>query len=244
MTLLKMAAVAETSDPAPTASERVRNEWLRRVEAEYRSAAFAQHLTLWLIQIGAPVELVHDGLAIVADELRHARLSFDVFTAAGGQGGPQLVQETLQLPRTSAPLEHDLFVCNLNTFVVGETVAVRLFKRLRELCEVPVARMALDTILVDEVRHREFGWTVLDWMLSSPNEAMYRSLANQEVPAALRQREQLYAQLADEPGSTALSKEDRTWGLMPRSDYRQAFALCLQNDYRPRFTQLGIAVGL
>ncbi len=35
------------------ASERVQHEWLRRVEAEYRSAAIAQHLTLWLTQIGA-----------------------------------------------------------------------------------------------------------------------------------------------------------------------------------------------
>jgi hypothetical protein len=38
---------------APPASSRVRDEWLRRVEAEYRSAVIAQHLGLWLLQIGA-----------------------------------------------------------------------------------------------------------------------------------------------------------------------------------------------
>ena len=30
----------------------MRSEWARRVEQEYRSASIAQHLTLWLIQIG------------------------------------------------------------------------------------------------------------------------------------------------------------------------------------------------
>ena len=31
------------------ASQAVRDEWLRRVEQEYRSAATTHHLTLWLI---------------------------------------------------------------------------------------------------------------------------------------------------------------------------------------------------
>ena len=35
---------------------RVAAEWLRRVEAEYRSAAISNHLSLWLIQIGASPE--------------------------------------------------------------------------------------------------------------------------------------------------------------------------------------------
>lgn len=180
----------------------------------------------------------------MADELRHARLSFDVVTAAGGHGGPQLKQESLQLQRTSAPLEHDVFICNLHNFVVGETVAVRLFKRLREACEVPVARHALDTILVDEVRHREFGWTVLDWMLSTSEGATYRALANREVEGALNQVEQTYGRFSDEVTNTAMSQQDRAWGLMPLSEYRAALTVCFRSDYKPRFGALGIDVDL
>ena len=41
------------------APERAKREWMRRIEAEYRSAAVTQHLTLWLIQIGEVIgELV------------------------------------------------------------------------------------------------------------------------------------------------------------------------------------------
>lgn len=49
-------------------------------------------------------------------------------------------------------------------FCLGETVAVRLFKRLREGATVPVARAALDRVLTDEVRHRDFGWLLLEWL--------------------------------------------------------------------------------
>ncbi|MEO7331341.1 MAG: ferritin-like domain-containing protein, partial [Minicystis sp.] len=55
--------------PLPPASEAVRGEWLRRVQAEYRSAAVTQQLTLWLIQMGASPDLISAGLRIVRDEL-------------------------------------------------------------------------------------------------------------------------------------------------------------------------------
>jgi hypothetical protein len=61
----------------------IQHEWLRRVEAEYGSAVLTHHLTLWLLQIAAPRELVRMGLQIVEDELVHADLSLAVHQAAG-----------------------------------------------------------------------------------------------------------------------------------------------------------------
>src|SRR5262245_26733130 len=69
----------------PEASDAVRGEWARRIGAEYRSAAITQHLTLWLIQMGASPDLIDSGLRIVKDELAHARLSHRVYTAAKGR---------------------------------------------------------------------------------------------------------------------------------------------------------------
>ena len=144
----------------------MRGEWLRRVEAEYRSAAITQHLTLWLIQIGASPDLVRGGLRIAADEMAHAELSHRTFVAAGGVGGPQLARESLELKRhPGAPLEHDVARVGVEVYCLGETVAVPLFKELREPCSVPVARRALDRILRDEVRHRDFGWALLGWLV-------------------------------------------------------------------------------
>src|SRR5690242_6190589 len=140
------------------ASDAVRGEWLRRVEAEYRSAAITQHLTLWLLQIGASPDLVRAGLRIAADEIDHAELSHEVFQDAGGTAAPALARESLELRRTpGAPLEHDVARIGVEVFCLGETVAVPLFRELRAECTVPGARRALDRILRDEVRHRDFG---------------------------------------------------------------------------------------
>src|SRR3954469_16922701 len=86
---------------------RVRHEWRARIAAEYTSAAITQHLVLWLIQAGAPPDLIDAGLAIVADELAHSRLSHEVYTAAGGTQPPALDRDQLGLARGQA-LELDL----------------------------------------------------------------------------------------------------------------------------------------
>src|SRR5262249_25155719 len=122
-------------------SDAVRGEWLRRVEAEYGSAAITQHLTLWLMQIGASPDPIDEGLRIAGDEMAHARLSHRAYLAAGGDRVPELVRERLGLARHERdPLEHDVVRVAVATFCVGETVAVPLFKNLREGCTVPAAR--------------------------------------------------------------------------------------------------------
>src|SRR5205814_7903371 len=93
---------------ASAVSNAVRAEWLRRVEAEYRSAAITQQLTLWLIQIGASPDLIRAGLRIARDELTHADMSHRVYVAAGGSEPPKLARETLGIAASGGPLEHDV----------------------------------------------------------------------------------------------------------------------------------------
>src|SRR3954469_6660827 len=77
--------------------QEIQREWLRRVEAEYTSAAITQQLTLWLLQITAPLELVRLGLSIVEDELSHAELSQAVYLVAGGSAPAELQRARLGL---------------------------------------------------------------------------------------------------------------------------------------------------
>ena len=221
------------------ASERVQGEWLRRGEAEYRSAAVTQHLTLWLIQIGASPDLIHDGLRIVKDELAHASLSHRAYVAAGGVGKPTLARETLSLGhRDGEPLERDVLRVCVDVYCLGETVAVRLFKELRERCTVAPARRALDRVLKDEVRHRDFGWALLGWLLETPDGEALRSLAREELPASLLRLRRMYApdDLREEP----LSAVESTWGLMPAARYAALLEKTIERDYVPRFAALGI----
>jgi len=235
---------------ADAALDLVRREWLRRVEAEYRSGAHAQHLTLWLMQLGAPPDLIEMGLRVVGDELKHAELSDAVFREAGGVGSPTMTRESLALHRhADEPLELDVLRVAVDMFCLGETVAVRLFARLREGASVPVAERALERILRDEVFHRDFGWAMLDWLLDTTLADTFRRRLNQQLPDMLKRVRQSYGGIAlDKHGAEALTKmgselspATRAWGVMPLHEYVAAVDETFARDYAPRFTALGIA---
>lgn len=222
----------------------VAHEWLRRVEAEYGSAVLTHHLTLWLLKVAAPFELVRLGLAIVEDELAHAELSQAVHVAAGGAGMARLERDRLGLHELPGePLELAISRVGLESFCLGETVAVRLFSRLRKTCEEPVALTALDRILADEVKHRDFGWTLLEWLMSTPHAAAVQQLAKRQLPAMFKRLMANYGhrRSAQVPAASAQDLPTQArWGLMPTADYAAALRETLGRDYKPRFAEHGI----
>ncbi len=214
---------------------RVQSEWRARIAAEYTSAAITQHLVLWLMQAGAPPDLIDAGLAIVADELVHSRMSHEVYTAAGGTEPPALDRDALGLPRVTSHLELDILRVAVRVFCLGETVAVPLFSHLREPCTEPTAKAALDRILRDEVRHRDFGWDLLDWLTTVVPDAAAH--VTRELPAMLGELEQTYG-----TGNTVVAADDgtmsdaeRAWGLAPPRDYAEILARTIERDFQPRF---------
>lgn len=223
-------------------TELVREEWRARIAAEYTSAAITQHLVLWLIQAGAPPDLIDAGLVIVNDELVHSRLSHEVYVAAGGTQPPSLDRDNLGLQRTSAQLELDILRVAVRVFCLGETVAVPLFSHLRADCTEPHAREALDRILRDEVRHRDFGWDLLDWLMSTPLEDAIPGLVEAALPEMVAELERTYGTgnevVAGDDGQ--LTADERAWGLAPPRDYAQILARCVEKDYRPRFAARSI----
>ena len=197
---------------------------------------------LWLLQAGAPPDLIDAGLAIVADELAHSRLSHEVYVAAGGREPPAIDRAALGLSRGTGPVEDDLLRATVRVFCLGETVAVPLFRHLRERCTEPAARRALDRILRDEVRHRDFGWDCLDWLCAADPAAPARVTAM--LPELLADLERSYgrtnpAVLAD-PGE--LAEADRAWGLAPPREYAAILALTIEKDFQPRFATRGCVI--
>lgn len=217
-------------------NERVRDEWRARIAAEYTSAAITQHLTLWLIQVGAPPDLIDAGLAIVADELAHSRLSHEVYTAAGGTQPPNIDQGSLGLAGDGSL--DDILRIAVRVFCLGETVAVPLFSHLRAPCTEPVAKAALDRILRDEVRHRDFGWDLLDWLSTVMPDASTRVTA--ALPEMMRELERSYGTgnevvARDAAGMGSMTDAERAWGLAPPREYAQILARAIEHDFRPRF---------
>jgi hypothetical protein len=223
-------------------SERVRVEWCNRIAAEYGSAAITQHFVLWLIQIGASPDLIEDGLAIVSDELVHSHLAAAVYVEAGGDGPPAIDRAALALPRRAAvSLEQDVVTTALRVFCLNETVAVPLFAHLRATTTVAVAREALDRVLVDEVRHRDFGWACLDWFATTPLAPLVTAVADAELPALFGALVDNYGDDPDVP--TDVTDDDRAWGLAPPGDYARILLATVERDYLPRFAARGLDAG-
>jgi len=162
-------------------------------------------------------------------------MAFEVLREAGG-GAVELGGALgLELDPALSLLEN---VCAQGTrvFCLGETLAVRLFKRLREGATVPLARAALDRVLADEVRHRDFGWLLLEWLSQRPEWPQLATLVQERLPLWLAALEHNYGSPTDIPFDDGM----RAWGLMPHADYRGALAETLERDYAPRFAEYGI----
>jgi len=213
----------------------VRNEWQRRVVAEYGSAAVTHSLLGWLMRVGASPTLLHEGARIIDDELVHAEMAFEVLREAGG--GDVTLGGALGLELDPAlSLLGNVCAQGTRVFCLGETVAVRLFKRLREGATVDVARRALDRVLADEVRHRDFGWLLLEWLSQQNDWPELSRLIVRDLPAWLRGLSQSYGTPSTAPFDVSL----RAWGLMPNDEYRAALEETVERDYVPRFADYGI----
>ena len=135
----------------------------------------------------------------------------------------------------------------MRVFCLGETVAVPLFGHLREPCTEPAARAALDRILRDEVRHRDFGWDLLDWLLALDEDGVAAAVTAQ-LPAMLAELDADYGLPGDDPegergaAPATLDDADRAWGLAAPRDYAEILARTRDRDFRPRFAARGISM--
>ncbi len=214
------------------------DEWQRRTEAEYRSAALASQVTLWLIQLGAPPDLIRDGLQVVEDELTHSELSAEVATTAGGRPAAPVIQAAaLALPSPDGPLTA-VALALVRFFCIGETVAVPMFRMLRAKATEPMCREVLDIVLRDEARHRQFGWDGLDWLLDG-YEAQIGDAVRAALPAMLAEVRGAYGG-TDEVAATSIPSAAEAWGLAPISAYAATVTQALVGDVTPRLEARGL----
>ncbi len=170
-------------------------------------------------------------LRIVQDELDHAELSAAVCAAAGSDAPAALVQDDLLLKVPPGTLEERALFATIEVFCLGETVAVPLFTELRRECTVKVARQTLDRVLKDEVRHRQFGWDLLDYLLD--RAPSLTEIGRHFLPGALSRLQQRYGHVK----TGHVSEAERAWGLMAPAQYREILEATVQKEYEPRFRE-------
>jgi len=225
-----------------TDADVVTAEWRRRTQAEYTSAAIAAQVGLWLIQLGAPPDLIRNCLAVVEDELVHSELSAEVADLADGDVGVPVIDPASLILGDGGDRAAALVASVLRYFCIGETVAVPLFRMLRARCSVPAAVRALDRVLRDEGRHRQFGWDVLDWALLAGGTSV-RDAVTAQAPAMLGDVESVYVRPPTSDGSDAdLGPGVVAWGLAPPRDYASTVTTALAQDVLPRLAARGVTI--
>lgn len=140
------------------------NHWLEAARMEHASIASFARLTLELLAVGAPPELVERAQSAGMDEVRHARICFGLAQLFGAEAqGPTgltvagaLIQPTLAEVAAAAAREG----------CVMETAAALEVQISAQECQIPQVRAALESIAADEANHAELAWDLVKWALT------------------------------------------------------------------------------
>lgn len=95
----------------------------------------------------------------------------------------------------------------------------------------------LDRVLLDEVRHRDFGWALLGWLLALPIGDQLRALVSRELPRYFARMRRAYGSA---PSAAQLPDADRAWGMMAPAEYAEVLERTVERDWIRRFAEHGI----
>jgi hypothetical protein len=156
---------------APLASK-----WAELGLDEHASVASFARFGLELLALGAPAQLVHEQLRAAGDELRHARLCFDL---ARRFGGVAVKPGAMPIPRGALNRAGDPVATALGVFeegCVNESLAACEAAHAAETATDPEVRAVLEQLAADERRHATAAWVALRWLLASYGERVRRPL--------------------------------------------------------------------
>lgn len=153
-------AQATAAAAAPAAAA-----WARIGALEHASIGSFARVTLQLLALGAPADLVADTQRAAADEVAHARLAYGLASAYGGApiGPGPLPLDGLALDL--AP--EDVLDALITEACVGETLSALEVTEAADRATEPGARRVLSILAEDELRHARLAWRTLDWLLGA-----------------------------------------------------------------------------
>ncbi len=172
------------ADLAPDARAALAAHWTQQAAFEHASIASFAQLTLDLLSVGAPPDLLEATQRATLDEIEHARITFALATTYGGAPvGPAALSALPGASRTLASIARSTFI----DACVGESVASAALAERSRRASDPVLRDLLAKMAEDEERHAELAWRIVAWALSSGDPEVARALAEaqDEVTAEL-----------------------------------------------------------
>ncbi len=202
--------VLRREDVDDTTRSALAAQWRENGRTEHASVAAFARLTLDLVALGAPPELVAAAQRDALDEIRHAELCFALARAIDGRSEspsafPAAARaRTLSRVRSVALVE--LAVDSLIDGALHEGVSARIVAKLARRAADPTVRAILRQIAADEGRHSAHGWDVVRFCLAEGGAPVAFALASAvaSLPDAMR---------SELPGDAAAGGWER-WGIM------------------------------
>jgi len=169
--------------PSKPMSADLAEHWARIGALEHASVASFARVTLQLMALGAPPEIIAETQQASIDEVRHAQLCFGLASAyAGREMGPG------RFPLTDVGFDatpEAVLVSLIEEACVQETLAAAQAHVEAERATDADVKAVLTTIAEDESRHAELAWKTLGWMVATFPEL--RELARTTLEGALAQ---------------------------------------------------------
>jgi hypothetical protein len=138
------------------------HDWLVSAALEHASIASFAVLSLELMALGAPADLVRRAHEAALDEIRHAESSYALASQSSQKYGPA----SLPIPSRSAPTLASVAVESLVDGGFGETAgAASLAARAERAARAGNVKLArvLEEMAEDETRHAELAFAIVAW---------------------------------------------------------------------------------
>ncbi|MCW5806495.1 MAG: ferritin-like domain-containing protein [Deltaproteobacteria bacterium] len=165
-------------DVASLATEvraRLAEAWIAAARMEHASIAAFANLSLRLLALGAPPDLVAAAHVAAIDEIEHARLAFQLASAyRGAPVAPGRFDDAAHL--TPANDLAELAVETLLDGCLNETVAAFEAELAGETAADPDVAAVLRRIAEDEKRHAQLAWQILAWCLRASERPLLPDL--------------------------------------------------------------------
>jgi hypothetical protein len=148
--------------------------WLRDALEEHASVAAFARLTMHLLSLGAPPDLVAESQRASLDEIRHAKIAF---ASARRYGGAALGPGRLALDGAVEPVDLvELVRLTAAEGCVGETLGAALAEEQAHVATDPEAKRILRRIARDEARHAALAWKIVGWAVGEDGRDVKRAL--------------------------------------------------------------------
>lgn len=149
----------------------VADVWRQNGRAEHASIASFSRLSVDLLAVGAPMQLITHAHQDALDEVRHTETCFRIAALIDGEmHSPAAFPEVHHAKSRStvhAKALQELAIEGLIDGALYEGVAADLLAKLAHEAATPFLQETLHGIAADERRHAEHGWEILQWCIQT-----------------------------------------------------------------------------